>query len=260
MKKCRLLSKTIFVSLFATAMSLASCVPTGDDENSPNGGGNGGGSDPDEPEIVDPNPKELNILGLVVNIPQINLGNIKYTWDGMLTSDGDWRFVNLEKIDNIADIKTIPWRTWVESVYAKTGYGMVAYHPKFGFWTIYIDHEVHDINGLPYGVGIVYRKDFSGCDQQIALKTTTLNFDETGGSEYIDVTSKTYTTYRADSFQDWCKVEIDSSYGLTFLPNRLKVTVEPNESKEPRTANISVATVWGKNTIVSVAQSGKISD
>lgn len=243
----------MLMPMFALVFTMASCVNHNDVDS---GSGNKPDDSGEEPEIVDPNPKELNALVLTIDNPQYAIDNIYYSSDGMLTSKGDWRFVNLGKVDNIADIKTIPWSTWVESTTIYGGYGLVAYDPKFGFWTLYIDFITTDESGQRTAAGVVYRKGFNGCDQQLTLSDTTLNFDCDGGSESVTVTNKTFTSFRAASDQSWCKAEILSNQGLTFVPNTVKITVEPNTSDKARTANVSVASIWGKNTIISIAQDG----
>lgn len=257
LKTFKILSKALFILAAAAALSLTSCTHYGDDDDQNQGGNKpGGGSNPDDPEIVDPNPVEVNALVLMVNNPQYNIDNIDYTADGLITSRGSWRFVNLEKVNNIGDLKTIPWRTWASSAHVRAGDGLVAYNPKFGFWTMYIDHEAVDQSGRPSYIGVIYRKDFNGCDQTLTLDASELDFDFDGGEEYLKLTNKTFTSYQAMSDQSWCKVELNSSQRVDFVPDRIKVTVEPNESIEARIANVIVSTIWGKNTIVSVVQLG----
>lgn len=249
----KILSNALSIFAAAAVLSLTSCMNNGDD--TPNNPG-GTGSDPEEEDVVDPNPKELNPLIAPLDNPQAQFDGIYMTSDQRLASTGDWRFVNLETVNSIDAIKTIPWQTWVESTYIKGGYGLLAYNPKFGFWTVYVDNIGIDENMRATYAALVYRKNFNGCDQRIDLKTTSLEFDAAGGSEYIDVTTKTFTSYQVSSNQSWCRVELNSSQGLTFLPNRIFVTVEPNDSPEPRTATIMVGSIWGKNTIVDIAQAG----
>lgn len=239
------------VLFFGMALTFAGCMP--DDQPT------AGETDPEEPTNPE-NPEgggnTLYSFTLYADTGY-NISGIYYTSDGQLASTGnEWRFCNVGTVTDIAKIKTIPWSTWAEVSGVRTGDGLVAYHPSFGYMSIYIAQEARSETGRIVGVGVIYRPNFTGADEPVEFQTTDVDVASAGGTVVMPITSKSYTPFQLTVIDDdWCHAEATSVNGM-FMPSRVTVTVDENTSLDARETRILVGTIYGRTTYLYVRQAG----
>lgn len=190
-----------------------------------------------------------------------NIFGIRYVSGSCLVSDGDeWRFCNVGKVSGIEKITSIPWTGWDALTSVYKGTGVVAYHPSRGFMTLFIGQELYDEGGRVIGVYVIYRKDFTGLDAPVDLKTYTVNAPAEGVTVDIPVTAETYTPFQVMSVDEsWCKAAAKTVDNM-IMPSLVSVTVNPNHSSDTRETTVVVASVNGQGSTVKVIQAGSVTD
>lgn len=233
-------------------------IPEDGNQDETGGGNTSGGENPGEGGTTTP----ITIYDFTLYADAgTNISGIRYTSDARLVSDGDvWRFCNIGTVSFIDKITSIPWSSWDSSTGVRAGSGVVAYHPTIGYMALFVSKLVINETGRVIGVYVVYRPYFDGLDAAIELKTTDIEAPCEGLSMDIPITSKSYTPFQVSTVHDeWCHAAGTAVNGM-FMPSRISVTIDPNDSYEPRESRIIVGSVYGKNTIIYVNQAGLPSD
>lgn len=256
MKTKKLFPRILTVLFLGLTLSFTGCIP-GDEPSS--GGSDPGVEDPDNPDTPDtPSGGDNKLYAFTLYADTgYNIDGIRYTNDGQLVSTNDvWRFCNIGKVSDIAKIKTIPWASWATVTGVQVGDGIVAYHPKIGYMTIYVAQEARNEIGRVIGVGVIYRPNFTGLDEPVELKSTVVQAPAEGLKQDIAITSKSYTPFQVTSIDDdWCHAEATSVNGM-FMPSQVTLSIDANPTENDRETRVLVGTIYGKTTYITVYQAG----
>lgn len=237
------------------ALIFTGCMPNNQPDN-----GNQDENDPDNPSTPD-NPggsSPVTIYDVILySDSNYGLSGIRYVSGSCLVSDGEeWQFSNVGTVSGIDKLTTIPWSGWETLTSVRPRSGVVAYHPKYGFITIFVGQEIIGDSGEITGIYMIYRPNFTGIDEPVQLQTTNIVAPAEGLQLEIPVTSKSYTPFKVASLNDdWCHAAAKTVNGM-FIPSHISVSIAPNDSYDSRDAIVVVGSVYGKNTTVTVTQSG----
>lgn len=237
------------------ALIFTGCMP----ENHPDNG-NQDENNPDNPSTPggDGSSSPVTIYDVILYTDtNFNLSGIRYVAGSCLISDGEeWKFCNVGTVSGIDKLTTIPWSGWETLTSVSPRSGVVAYHPKFGFITIFVAQEIIGDTGETTGIYMIYRPNFTGIDEPVELQTTNIVAAAEGLSIDIPITSKSYTPFEVMTVDgDWCHAEGTTVDGM-FMPGCISVRIDPNKSAEARENRIVIGTIYGKTTVINVTQSG----
>lgn len=216
--------------------------------------------DPDKGEEVKPDAKVDDPVGTVAltmrngNNGETHLGNIYIGKDDNFAGG---EFVDLGQMKGLGNVASIPRAGWASKVAVRPGHGYVAYSGG-EFYRIYVvDYVLEAVTQGIIGAEIKYQKPFAGLNEDLQLSAQALTFGEEGGNEGIVISNKTIIPFTATSSEDWCVVNTASTTESYFLPDGVDIMVMPSSTTETTTAEVTLTTLWGKESKITVTRAGQ---
>lgn len=184
-----------------------------------------------------------------------NIVGLYFSPEGAITSRNGWSLAPVGWVSCVGKIDYIPFYNWGDILTVKLGDGFVGYHESQGFVRFYVGATQTDPNnGNTTALGLVYAGPYYGLDQEITVDKTDLLFNATGGSQSIKTTNETYTEFRVSSSADWCEVEKTPMSAFRKIYDGIEITAEPNPTDDARFATVTIRTIAGKTTTITVVQ------
>ena len=247
-KKSFLLSLLTTMLVAMLSLGFASCGDDEEDNTNPNNG-----------QPVNPGTTVNDPEG-TISLSMRNADNGKTKLDDIYIKNENFvgaSFVSVGAVKGLGNVSTIPTAGWADQVSVIAGNGYVAYSND-QFYRIYVVGDIVATTGGIIGADIKYQEPFKGVDEAIQLPKTevTLNADA-GSSEEIIFKNKSIVLYSVSSDQSWCRVQKCSTNDYYFLYNGVYITCDENSSSSSREAIVSLKTVYDKEVIIKVTQTGK---
>ena len=241
--------QTFFLSLIALMMAAGLCACSSDD------------NEPEQPEITDPT-EEVDDPAGTITLSMRNENNGSTRLGRFYIDEGDnftnGYFTSIGSVNGLGNISYIPKTGWASKIAVTPGCGYVAYNEYDDtYYRIYVTGYI--IGSTSYGIigaSVKYQTPFHGADADISLSTDNLVFDETGGEQAVEITNTTIIPFTVESDADWCHVSRATTLDRNFLYNAINVWVEPSDSTEPTTANVTITALNGKTKTFTVTRSG----
>ena len=218
-------------------------------------------NEPEQPEITDPT-EEVDDPAGTITLSMRNENNGSTRLGRFYIDEGDnfanGYFASIGSVNGLGNISYIPKTGWASKISVTPGCGYVAYNEYDDtYYRIYVTGYI--IGSTSYGIigaYVKYQTPFHGADADISLSTDNLVFDETGGEQAVEITNTTIIPFTVESDADWCHVYRASTLDQNFLYNAVNVWVEPSDSSEPTTANVTITALNGKTKTFTVTRSG----
>lgn len=212
--------------------------------------------DYDEDEQFDPDAEVPDPEGTVI----LSMRNNKGTrLDGSIYIDeGDnfsgASFASLGAVNGLGNVSYIPTTGWASKMAVMPGNGYVAYSGGV-YYRIYVLGYTLSGSDAIIGADVKYQKPFWGTDAKIKLTTDLLTFSgESGGEQSLVFENTTVIPFTVESDAEWCRVLPASTLDESFLYNAINISVEPLNLSENVTATVTLTTLYGEETVLTVTQ------
>ena len=167
-------------------------------------------------------------------------------------------FTSLGAVRGLGNVVYIPVSGWASRVAVVPGEGYVAYNSsKKQFYRIYVMDYIVSTTGGIIGADVKYQEPFLGKDEAISLASNNLTFPATGGSQVILFNNSSIIPFEIVEANVPVIVSKASTYDQSFLTNGIAITVTPNDRSEAITGSITIATGYGRKTVINVTQAGQ---
>ncbi len=219
--------------------------------------------DPNKPENVDPSKPVNDPVGTVTmrmrNDNETKLGQMIVSPENNFSCK-QGMIASLGPVAGLGNITDIPVSGWSDNVAVVIGNGYVYYdgNQYYRIYAVQWLKEAGTIDAI-LGVELKYQTPFKGMDEELVPESSALSFSDEGGTDEIRFTNTPVIPFTVESDADWCRVErwASSDKNEYFLYDGIRVTTLPNDEMEESRAKITVKTLYGKRTVISVTRSGQ---
>lgn len=186
--------------------------------------------------------------------------------DNNFSGIGSCSFVSFGAVNGLGDITNIPTTGWANQVAVEPGNGYVAcnysrnYNGVYStsFYRIYVSDYIRDSTGNVLGANVKYQKPFWGNDEAISTELNSLTFPSEGGTQTLVFNNTGIISFNAKTdIPEWCSIKSISTLDQPFLTNGIAITANGNPSANAITGKITLTTLYGKETVIDIAISGK---
>lgn len=238
----QILTRALLVMCVGASLTLGACSKSSKDEPNPNNPNQP--INPDTP-VADPeNTVTVNLLVGMTKSDHTELGNNLYVYVDAghnLCASNYWdsaEIIDIGPVSGLGNITTIPQDGWKNKAAIAVGHGYVLRNTTdfVTYARLYVADTMISTLDAIMGYTVKYQcpMKVSGLIYPIALSNRSLTFSAyPNGSKEVQIKSGNELKVKSKPY--WCEVEIDPT------ETRMTVTVEPNETGEPREGTIVIA-------------------
>lgn len=248
-------------TLLISVAALLTFVACGGDDNATDGEGNV------KPDVTVDDPAGTVKLSMRSGTDKTatKLDDVIYIDEGDNFTGRNCFLVSLGKVKGLGNVSYIPTAGWATKVAVEPGCGYVACYSwwdgeKYNntFYRLYVVEYTVGLTGGVIGADVKYQKPFAGnTTEDIKLPVKSLTFSADGGTETLTFENNAIIPFSVTSSAPWCKVKQTTTCDQHFLSNGVAIIVEPNPTRTADEATVTIKTVAGKTTTISVARSGR---
>lgn len=181
---------------------------------------------------------------------------------GNLRIDRDGNFVGsdmtvISNATGLSDVASIPKSGYsgTSKVMPKTCY--VTYLD--GEWCrLYVEKTISTSKASATGANIKYQKPFKGKDEVLLLSESEIVYAAEGGNTIVTINNSSIIPFSATSSAEWCNVTIGSTLEQPYLTDAVSIDVLPSNSTKDETATVSLTTLYGKTTTITITRRGVV--
>lgn len=181
---------------------------------------------------------------------------------GSMHIDRDGNFVGCDMViisdaNGLSDVASIPKSGYsgTSKVMPKTCY--VTYLD--GEWCrLYVEKTISTSKASATGAKVKYQKPFRGKNEALLLSESEIVYAAEGGNTIVTINNNSIIPFSATSSAEWCNVTIGSTLEQTYLTDAVSVDVLPSNSTKDETATVSLTTLYGKTTTITITRRGVV--
>lgn len=164
-------------------------------------------------------------------------------------------FASFGQVHGLGNVASIPKIGYADAVSVVPGEGYVAYSGG-RFYRLFVTDYTYNTLMEIIGAEVKYQKPFLGLDEALTPDMPSVTVDSEGGLVEVRFSNTTIIPFEVECDQPWLSVQPASTLDYYFLKDALSLYIEPTSGAETETANVTVTTGHGKQTVIPVTRSG----